>query len=161
LIEIQLKKESLMVRNNVFPILTAFFCLTSCSKSGDPTKESNLAGSWSGTIIQPEFGELITTFTISNTTVAGQSGSGIIKSGDISVCDNSQFNCIPLACSFKLSVFSISGDFYEIDQILNETNTTCGDGTFEVTALNENSIKVVWYEEAFPDNRATGTLTRQ
>ncbi|AWW00460.1 hypothetical protein [Arcticibacterium luteifluviistationis] len=150
-----------MVRIILFAILIPFFYLSSCSKSDEPNKESNVTGSWSGIIVQPEFGELLVGFSINNTTLNGQTGTGTFTSGDISVCDPSQFNCTPLACSFNLSTFSMSGNFYEIDQIINKTNTTCGDGTFEVTALSENSIKVVWFEEAFPENRATGTLTRQ
>jgi hypothetical protein len=144
-----------------FGLIILISSMISCSKSDDPSSDSNIIGSWSGTIIQPEFGELITDFTINSSSLNSQSGSGTFKSGDISVCDNSQFNCIPLACSFKLSVFSMSGDFYEIDQILNETNTTCGDGIFEVTSVNKNSMTVTWYQEEFPENRATGTLTRK
>mgnify|MGYP000238581411 CR=1 FL=1 len=155
-----------MLPARVYLILSFYFLsiigLTSCSKTSDPDNNSGIIGSWSGTIIQPVFGELITKFNINNTTLNGQSGSGSFKSGDISECDDSQFNCGPLACTFNLSLFSKTGsDFYELDQILIETNSTCGDGIFEVTSIDQNTIEVVWYEEPFPENRATGTLTRQ
>jgi hypothetical protein len=78
--------------------------ITSCSKSNDPSLEDKMIGNWTGTLIQPVFGELITTFSIKNTTLNGQAGSGSFTSGDISVCDNTQFNCIPLACTFNLTL---------------------------------------------------------
>ena len=150
-----------MVRIIWLAFLIPFFFISSCSESDDPVKESNVTGSWSGIIIQPYFGELLVDFSINNTSLNGQSGTGSFKSGDISVCDENQFNCVPLACSFNLSIFSMSGDFYEIDQVLNETNTTCGDGVFEATLISDNELSLVWYEEEYPENKAMGILTRK
>lgn len=140
-------------------LLISGFVLTSCSESSDP--KTAITGTWKGTIVQPEFGELITVLNINSTTLNAQNGTGSFTSGDISVCDDTQFNCIPLACTFNLSLKSMSDKFYEMDQMLIETNSTCGDGIFEITYVNDNNINVVWYEELYPDNRATGKLTKQ
>jgi hypothetical protein len=157
-----LKNTNMKYFQNLFLLILAFVCFISCSKSDDPATKNHIVGVWKGTLIQPEFGELISTIKINNTALNGQTGSGTFKSGDITVCDANQFNCIPLACSFNLSLRSATeNDLYKIDQILIETNSTCGDGLFEFTKVDNNTYLVVWYEEAYPENRATGMLKRQ
>ncbi|MCP9768327.1 hypothetical protein EGI22_10415 [Lacihabitans sp. LS3-19] len=143
-------------------LFTISVILNSCSKTTDPGLENNVLGVWQGILIEPQFGELITNLTINNTTLNGQSGSGSFKSGDISVCNDNLFNCVPLACTFNLSLLSTSGSsFYELGQILIETNSTCGDGIFEVTIVDENNLSVKWYQEEFPENIGRGNLTRK
>lgn len=139
------------------------FCLLiiSCEKDSLSADDS-LIGSWKGTLIQPQFGELVTVLNISSSDLSTSAGTGSYNSGDISVCDDNIFNCIPLACTFNLKVLSKSGaGFFELDQMLIETNSTCGDGIFEITSVNNNKIDVLWYQEEFPDNKARGSLTRQ
>lgn len=115
---------------------------SSCSDADNP--DESLIGSWAGTIVQPQFGELITTLKINNTTLNGQTGNGSFVSGDIAVCDETIFNCIPLACTFNLSLLSKTGtNFYEVDQMLIETNTTCGDGIFEITYKDKNTLQLL------------------
>jgi len=149
------------MKNTIIYLLSISFLLlfSSCSSDEEINPDDQLIGTWKGGLTQPDFGVLETTLNITSLGMSGSSGSGTFSTTDLSNCDDTQFFCEPLMCSFSLSFLSSVGRTYKIDQILSGTST-CGDGLFEVTSVNENTIDVVWYEEAFPDNRATGRLSK-
>ena len=137
------------------------FLSNSCSKSETVLPEDTLNGTWSGILNQPVFGELITNFSLRNVTDNSGNGQGTFKSGDLSICDDTQFNCGPLSCTFDLSFTTSVNSKFEFDQVLSQTNTTCGDGIFELTVIDNNTLSATWYEESFPDNVAIGQLKKQ
>ncbi len=142
-------------------ILSCMF-ISSCSDSVEVSDEDLLIGTWTGGLIQPDFGTLHTEFRITSLDKNSGRGSGSFRSeaADITNCDDVQFNCSPLSCDFTITLLSLSGGLYEFDQIV-DTNTGCGDGKFEIRLSGDDRITVIWYEESFPINRATGTLEKQ
>jgi len=148
---------------NIFTILiTCTLALTFISCGDEENSTPSLNGTWSGGLIQPEFGTLNTTLTFSGITDTSGNGSGsfLTEESDLSNCNSDSFICERLSCSFNLNFVSLQNGVYNIDQILGADRSTCGDGFFEITVRNDNEISVLWYQEAFPDNQARGTLTR-
>ena len=145
--------------NYLIICISIILAFSSCSSDEEINPDDQLIGTWQGGLTQPDFGVLTTTLTITSLEAPGSSGSGSFSTTDLSNCDNVQFFCEPLMCSFNLSFLSSTGSRFELDQMLIGTST-CGDGIFEVTLVNDNAIDVIWYEEAFPDNRATGRLSK-
>lgn len=133
--------------------------MSSCSSEEEANPSDQLVGTWTGGLNQPDFGVLETTLNIRSLEVSSSTGSGAFSTTDVSNCDDAQFICEPLMCNFNLILLSSAGSRFEIDQILIGSST-CGDGIFEITVVNDNAIDVVWYQEAFPDNRASGRLSK-
>ena len=146
---------------SLFAIISlSLFVFSACSD--DAADDLTLVGNWSGTLDQPDYGSLQTELNIVSLSASTGEGNGSFRSEaeDIEGCDDLQFVCEPLFCNFNLSLIMSSGSNYEFDQLLIGTST-CGDGIFEITYVNDNRINVVWYQEAFTDNRAQGSLTRK
>ena len=145
---------------HIYFYLLSLTFLMLCACGDDEDSNNSLVGTWTGTLNQPDYGNLQTSLIISSIDQNSGSGTGMYSSdeNDILNCDDQIFVCEPLFCNFNLTLISSNGNFYEFDQTLLGTST-CGDGTFEITQTGDNRISVEWYEESFPENRARGTLT--
>lgn len=139
--------------------LCFFVLITSCGSEDEVSPADQLIGTWTGGLNQQDFGVLETTLNIRSLEVSSTSGNGTFSTIDVSNCDDTQFICEPLMCNFNLTLLSSAGSTFEIDQMLIGSST-CGDGIFEITVVNDNALDVVWYQEAFPDNRASGRLRK-
>lgn len=132
-----MKNSSLLLKILALTLFTISF-LVSCSKE-ELTIEEKLVGSWQGEVLQSDYGTLELNLDFQDLVVNSKSGNWTTKSIDLSICNQTLFDCSDLSCRGTFDYMRTENNtvYFKLGLI---TGTCWDEGTSTISFIDDNKI---------------------